>query len=187
MKTYSVLLLICCVAAGALPASQPVPAIATTNIYEAVGYPTPESKIDKLIGKQLSKLGVKPVLCSDSVFVRRAYLDVIGTIPTASETRAFIGDQDKNKRVALVNRLLERLEYADYWAMKWSDILRVKAEFPVNLWPNAAQAYHHWIKVSLRDNKPYDQFVREISGWVRSTSIAPSKTRPRKASLLPWR
>ena len=162
MKTYSVLLLICCVAAGALPASQPVPAIATTNIYEAVGYPTPESKIDKLIGKQLSKLGVKPVLCSDSVFVRRAYLDVIGTIPTASETRAFIGDQDKNKRVALVNRLLERLEYADYWAMKWSDILRVKAEFPVNLWPNAAQAYHHWIKVSLRDNKPYDQFVREM-------------------------
>lgn len=161
MRTCFVLLLICCVASGTLAASQPAPA-AATNIFEAIGFPTPESKIDKLIGKQLSKLGVKPVLCSDAVFVRRVYLDVLGTLPTASEARAFIEDPDKNKRIALVDRLLERTEYADYWAMKWSDILRVKAEFPVNLWPNAAQAYHHWIKVSLRDNKPYDQFVREM-------------------------
>ena len=64
--------------------------------------------------------------------------------------------------MALIDRLLAREEYADYWAMKWSDLLRVKAEFPVNLWPNAAQAYHHWIRTSVRDNKPYDQFVREI-------------------------
>jgi hypothetical protein len=96
------------------------------------------------------------------VFVRRAYLDVIGTLPSAEEARDFIRDPALNKRLALVNRLLERDEYADYWAMKWSDLLRVKAEFPVNLWPNAAQAYHHWIKASLRDNKPYDVFVREL-------------------------
>ncbi len=59
-------------------------------------------------------------------------------------------------------RCCERPEYADYWAMKWCDLLRVKAEFPVNLWPNAVQAYHRWIITSLRENKPYDQFAREL-------------------------
>jgi hypothetical protein len=57
---------------------------------------------------------------------------------------------------------LERDEFADYWAMKWGDILRVKSEFPINLWPNAAQAYHHWIRTCIKDNMPYDQFVREL-------------------------
>ncbi|MGO8701236.1 MAG: DUF1553 domain-containing protein, partial [Limisphaerales bacterium] len=52
--------------------------------------------------------------------------------------------------------------FADYWAMKWSDLLRVKAEFPINLWPNAAQAYHRWLRDAIRENKPYDKFVREL-------------------------
>lgn len=58
--------------------------------------------------------------------------------------------------------MLARPEFADYWAMKWGDVLRIKAEFPINLWPNAVQAYHGWIRTSIRDNKPYDQFVREL-------------------------
>ncbi|MCX6994119.1 MAG: DUF1553 domain-containing protein [Kiritimatiellaeota bacterium] len=132
------------------------------NIYESSVCTTPESPIDKLVYRKLSKLGIHPAICSDAVFVRRAFLDVIGTLPTAKEAREFIQDQDQNKRFALVNRLLEREEFADYWAMKWSDLLRVKAEFPINLWPNAAQAYYHWIRTSIRDNKPYDQFVREM-------------------------
>ena len=162
MRTYSFLFFIFFCAAGSLAASQPVPSVPSTNIFESAIAATPETKIDKIVGKQLSKLGITPVLCSDEVFVRRAFLDVIGTLPTAKEAREFIQDPSKNKRIALVDRLLERPEYADYWAMKWCDILRVKAEFPVNLWPNAAQAYHHWVKVSIRDNKPYDQFVREM-------------------------
>ena len=60
-------------------------------------------------------------------------------------------DRDPNKRRALIDRLLKRDEFADYWAMKWSDLLRVKAEFPINLWPNAAQAYHRWIRTSIKD------------------------------------
>jgi len=132
------------------------------NIFESSVCTTPESRIDKLVCRKLSKLGIHPTICSDAVFVRRAFLDVIGALPTAQEAREFIQDQDPDKRRALVNRLLERDEFADYWAMKWSDLLRVKAEFPVNLWPNAAQAYHHWIRTSIRDNKPYDQFVREM-------------------------
>jgi hypothetical protein len=112
---------------------------------------------------RLAELGIHPALCSDAVFVRRAYLDVIGTLPTAKEARNFIEDLDtKNKRRVLIDRLLERDEFADYWAMKWGDILRIKAEFPVNLWPNAAQAYHRWVRASLAQNKPYDKFAREL-------------------------
>jgi hypothetical protein len=122
----------------------------------------PGNPIDKFVSGKLSKWGVTPELCSDSVFLRRAYLDVIGALPTSREAREFLADPDKNKRIALIDRLLERDEFSIYWAMKWSDLLRVKAEFPVNLWPNAAQAYHHWILVSLRENKPYDRFVREM-------------------------
>ena len=102
------------------------------------------------------------MLCSDAVFVRRAHLDVIGTLPTAQEARDFIQNKNANKRLVLVNQLLEREEFTDYWAMKWSDLLRVKAEFPINLWPNAAQAYYLWIRTSIWENKPYDRFVREL-------------------------
>ena len=125
--------------------------------------PTPCSQIDKLLFGRLEQLGIQPAnMCSDAVFVRRAYLDVIGALPTAQEARTFLSDQDPNKRSTLIDRLLEREEFADYWAMKWSDLLRVKAEFPINLWPNAVQAYHHWIRSSIRENLPYDRFVREM-------------------------
>jgi hypothetical protein len=112
---------------------------------------------------QLARLNIQPVLCSDAVFVRRAYLDVLGTLPTAKEAKEFIQDPDtENKRRLLIDSLLDREEFADYWAMKWGDVLRIKAEFPVNLWPNAAQAYHHWVRSSIADNKPYDKFAREL-------------------------
>jgi hypothetical protein len=83
-------------------------------------------------------------------------------LPSAREAYEFAQSSDPDKRAALIDRLLERPEFADYWAMKWTDLLRVKAEFPINLWPNAAQAYHHWIWDSLRQNKPYDRFAREM-------------------------
>lgn len=135
----------------------------TTNIFECSAALTPDCKIDQLVFAELARLKLQPVLCSDAVFVRRAYLDVIGTLPTAKEAREFIRDPDsKNKRRLLIDRLLERDEFADYWAMKWGDVLRIKAEFPVNLWPNAAQAYHRWVRASIAENKPYDQFVREM-------------------------
>jgi hypothetical protein len=125
--------------------------------------PTPRGKIDELVFAQLKRLDIRPAnLCSDAVFVRRAFLDVIGTLPTGDEARAFIESQDPNKRAALIDRLFERNEFADYWAMKWGDVLRIKSEFPVNLWPNAVQAYHRWLRASLRDNVPYDRFAREL-------------------------
>ena len=123
----------------------------------------PQGKIDELVFDGWKRLGIPPAnLCSDAVFVRRVYLDVIGTLPTADEARQFLQDKDPNKRRTLIDRLLERDEFADYWAMKWSDLLRIKAEFPINLWPHAAQAYHRWIRTCIRENRPYDRFVREM-------------------------
>jgi hypothetical protein len=133
--------------------------------------------------------------CSDPVFLRRVYLDVIGTLPTPEESQRFLVSRNPNKRRLLIDQLLERDEFADYWALKWCDLLRVKAEFPINMWPNAVQAYHRWIRASLRDKKPYDQFVREIltsSGsnfrdpqvnFYRSTQARDSKSAARAVAL----
>jgi hypothetical protein len=134
-----------------------------TNVFESSAPPIPASLLDKLVFAELARSNIHPVLCSDAVFVRRAYLDVIGTLPTAQEAMEFIEDPNtQNKRSHLIDRLLQRDEFADYWAMKWGDVLRIKAEFPVNLWPNAAQAYHRWLRTSLAENKPYDRFAREL-------------------------
>ena len=140
----------------AAPSAAPSP-------FESRAVPTPRNQIDKLVFGRLERLDIQPAnICTDAVFVRRVYLDVIGTLPTAQETRTFILDKDPNKRSNLIDNLLERDEFADYWAMKWGDLLRVKAEFPINLWPNAVQAYHHWIRTSIKKNLPYDRFVREL-------------------------
>jgi hypothetical protein len=134
-----------------------------SDAFEAAAAPVPAGRLDKIVLAELARLKVYPVLCSDAVFVRRAYLDVTGALPTAQEARDFIRDPDtRNKRRRLIDRLLDRPEYADYWAMRWGDILRIKAEFPVNLWPNAAQAYHRWVRASIAENKPYDRFAREL-------------------------
>ncbi len=136
---------------------------ATATPFESDAAVPPQTKIDECVFAKLKKLGIEPAsICSDAVFVRRAYLDVIGTLPTAKEAQDFLEDKDPKKRSALIDRLLERDEFADYWAMKWGDLLRIRAEFPINLWPNAAQAYHRWVHDCLRENMPYDKFVREM-------------------------
>ncbi|MBI5692375.1 MAG: DUF1553 domain-containing protein [Verrucomicrobia bacterium] len=134
-----------------------------TAVFESPAAPPVAGRIDELVFAQLARLNLPPVLCSDAVFVRRAFLDITGTLPTAAEVRAFLADPDTaNKRRRLIDTLLERPEYADYWAMKWGDLLRIKAEFPVNLWPNAAQAYHRWVRAAVASNLPYDRFAREL-------------------------
>ncbi len=139
------------------------PAASSLSPYESVAVMNPQNEIDRLIEQRLDLYKLEPArICSDGVFVRRAYLDVIGTLPTGAEARDFILSPNKNKRAVLIDRLLEREEFADYWAMKWCDVLRVKSEFPINLWPNGAQAYHHWIRTAIKENQPYDQFVREM-------------------------
>jgi len=133
------------------------------NPYDGSVPPVARGGIDELVFGRLKQLEIQPALvCSDAVFVRRVFLDTIGTLPTADEAKTFLTDKNPDKRRALIDELLTRDEFADYWAMKWSDLLRVKAEYPINLWPNAAQAYHRWIVDSLHSNKPFDQFAHEL-------------------------
>lgn len=123
----------------------------------------PQTRIDELVFERLHELNIAPAkLCSDAVFLRRVYIDVLGTLPTVEESQRFLEVQDPMKRSRLIDEVLDRPEFADYWTMKWCDILRVKAEFPIKLWPNAAQAYHRWIHTSIRNNLPYDDFAREL-------------------------
>jgi hypothetical protein len=131
--------------------------------FETAGEPAAHGRIDQLVFDDWKRVGIQPANpASDEVFLRRAYLDAIGTLPTPNEATKFLADRDANKRSILIDRLLERPEFGDYWAMKWCDLLRVKSEFPINLWPNAVQAYYHWIRTAIRDNVPYDRFVRTL-------------------------
>ncbi|MDT8303330.1 MAG: DUF1553 domain-containing protein [Sedimentisphaerales bacterium] len=131
----------------------------TNNVYTGIN----NNLIDSLVMQTLRRQGIQPAnLCSDEVFIRRVYLDVNGSLPEPRDVQSFLENRSPHKRAALINKLLKREEFADYWALKWCDLLRVKAEFPINLWPNAVQAYHRWIHDCLRDNMPYDKFVREM-------------------------
>ena len=131
--------------------------------FESPGVYKAKNRIDTLVIATLRKQGIVPAnLCSDEVFIRRVFLDVNGSLPEPQEVRRFLQNPLPNKRAKLIDTLLERDEFADYWSLKWCDLLRVKAEFPINLWPNAVQAYHRWIHDCLRENMPYDKFAREL-------------------------
>jgi hypothetical protein len=155
MKLVLAALLILCPAMACV--AQPA------GLYEAGWGNASPTLIDLMVMTALEERGVEPALrCSDAVFVRRAYLDVIGTLPTAAETREFLDSTAPGKREALIEALLERPEFAEYWALHWCDVLRVKAEFPINLWPNGVQAYHRWVRDALANNMPYDGFARAL-------------------------
>jgi hypothetical protein len=116
--------------------------------------------IDDHVVNKLKKLNIAPSeLCDDPTFLRRVYLDVIGTLPSAEEARRFLKDTRANKRELLVDELLERPEYADYWALKWADLLRVDRQA---LGHKKAYAFYRWIRESLAKNKPFDHFAQEL-------------------------
>lgn len=121
------------------------------------------NKIDGYVESALRSGGIKPSeICSDEVFVRRLYLTLTGRLPDAQIAAQFIGSKSRNKRAELIDVVLESPEYVDYQVLKWGDLLRIKSEFPSNIWPNAVQAYNRWLKEQIRANVPYDQFVRNI-------------------------
>jgi hypothetical protein len=122
--------------------------------------PPAQNYVDELVFKKLQQMKILPSdVCTDDEFLRRVYLDVIGLLPTIEETQAFLADNSPDKRVKLVDALLERPEYAEFWALKWSDLLRVNGK---KVSPAGVHKFRRWIVESLRDNKPYDQFVREL-------------------------
>jgi len=111
-------------------------------------------------GKKLQELRLTPSApVDDAKFIRRAFLDVIGRMPAPAEVRAFLSDPSPQKRQVLVDHLLQRPEYADYWANKWMDLLRPN---PYRVGVKAVLNYDDWIRNAFRRNQPYDQFVREL-------------------------
>ena len=118
--------------------------------------------VDNLIRAKWEKLNLVPSpLTDDSTFLRRAYLDAIGTLPTPDEARAFLADTSPTKRAAWVDKLLTRPEYADFWAVKWGDLLRNKRGGQREH-QRGTYAFHAWIRNALASNMPYDRFVRSI-------------------------
>jgi hypothetical protein len=116
--------------------------------------------IDELAYEQFKKLGLFPSEpCTDEEFLRRATLDTTGSLPTPEEARAFIEDKAPDKRDRLIERLLAHPFYADYWANKWADLLRPNTD-RVGL--KSVFVLDQWLRQSFRENKPYDEFVREI-------------------------
>lgn len=130
-----------------------------------LGVPTtpPASKnfIDELVFKKLKDLGLPPSTdANDVTFLRRVTVDVAGRLPSLPESEAFLADPDPAKRAKLIDRLLDSGDYADYFAGKWSAILRNKRRADGD--KAATFAFHDWIRHSMLTNRPYDQFVGDI-------------------------
>ena len=99
---------------------------------------------------------------ADFLICRRLFLDICGRLPTPEEVTEYTSSRDMHKQAKLVDKLLESDDYADYWAMRYCDFLRVKSEFPINLWPNAVYVYHHWIRETIQKDMPWNDFAREM-------------------------
>ena len=135
-----------------VPFTSALPAASKTN--------TPASGIDALVAKKQRQLGLVPSpLCDDRTFARRVFFDLIGTPPTPGEIETFLADTTPNKRAKLVDRLLDRPEYADFWALKWGDLLRSNR---TNLGPKGMWSFTNWIRDQMRQNRPADRFARDL-------------------------
>jgi hypothetical protein len=120
----------------------------------------PNNFIDEKLVAKWKDLGLTPSpLAEDDEFLRRLYLDAVGTLPTPDEVRAFLADTDPNKRAKAIDRVLDRGEFTDWWALKWGDLLRInrRALQDKGMW-----SFHNWVRAQVRDNVPVDQFVRDI-------------------------
>ena len=157
-------------------ATVPLPGAVPDDVYTKL----PRSNfIDEHVWAKLKSLGIVPSQgIDDAKFLRRAYLDILGRLPTAEEARAFLEDAEKEKptadrRAALIDALLDRPEYVDHWANKWADLLRPN---PYRVGIKAVFNYDHWIRQTFRENWPYDRFVRELvtargSTWENGAAV----------------
>ncbi|HCR89042.1 MAG TPA: hypothetical protein DIW50_01005 [Prolixibacteraceae bacterium] len=121
--------------------------------------PAKANEIDRFIFRDKQQ---NNQLCSDEVFLRRTCLTLTGRLPQAEKSRLFLSSDNTTKRADLIDELLDSDECTQYLVMRWGDILRIKSEFPSNLWPNAVQAYNRWLYEKIKDNTPYNKFVSEL-------------------------
>lgn len=116
--------------------------------------------IDDLAIDEWKKLGLLPAtLTTDAEFARRVHLDLCGTLPQPAELRVFLADADPEKRSKLIDRLLERSEYIDFWALKWADLLRAHRR---SLGDKGLRSFTGWLRQAVRDNRPADKIVQAL-------------------------
>jgi hypothetical protein len=152
------------VATSRLIFREPVPGLVWVD-------PPEHNFIDKHIFAKLKLLRIPPSpLCGDATFCRRAFLDVIGLIPTPEEAAKFLDDRRADKRSRLIDALLQRPEYVDFWALKWADRLGCNQRFTG---VKGAISFHRWIRDQIAFNVPFDQFVRAVV-----TAKGPNFTHP---------
>jgi hypothetical protein len=121
----------------------------------------PVNYIDELVGAKLQRIRVLPSdLCSDEVFLRRATIDITGLLPTVEEYQAFVADADPAKRARLVDRLLERKEFSEIWALKWANLLMVKSSNDVSY--KSMFLYSNWLTNQISSNVPLNQMVQNL-------------------------
>ena len=138
---------------------RPGGSVASVGAVAVVGG-KPSESIDALVARKLRALNIEPSgPCTDEEFLRRVYLDVIGTLPTPVETRRFLADRAPGRRARLVDALLARPEYAAFWALRWSDLLRVDRE---KLGHKRAFEFYRWIRDRVADGMLLDQFARSV-------------------------
>ena len=144
--------------------------VAMTRVRSPFPIPVPEATfaatarhnhIDDLVIDKLRQMQIPPSgLAGDAVFIRRAYLDAAGILPTRAEVQAFLADSAPDKRARLVDALLKRPEFVDYWAYKWSDMLLVSSR---SLSRNNVRAFYGWIRDNVAANTPWDRFVYQLT------------------------
>lgn len=116
--------------------------------------------IDAKLVAKWKDLGLTPSpLCGDEEFLRRLYLDAIGTLPTPDEVRAFLDSKDPKKRDKAVDAVLARGEFTDWWALKWGDLLRINR---TALQEKGMWSFHNWVRAQFRDDAPLDALVRDV-------------------------
>jgi len=124
--------------------------------------PPARSFVDEHVGRTLELLGIQSSeLCTDAEFLRRACVDITGSIPSPEEAESFLSDSEPRKRENLVDRLLERPGYASYFALEWADLLRNRRGGEERAAP-LTLGFHGWIYEAIAANRPFDQVVREI-------------------------
>jgi hypothetical protein len=141
-----------------------VASVRLTHLVEIPGFRLAQvpadNVIDQTVFAKLNRMRISPSdLCTDSEFIRRVYLDAIGVLPTPEEVKAFLADTAPDRRTRLVDRLLDRPEYADFWSLKFADVLRANGRL---IQAKGANVYARWIKSNLERNVPMDEFVREL-------------------------
>lgn len=144
--------------------------------------PPARNEIDPLVYEKLRQTEFLPAkFCSDEVFVRRVFLDLIGVPPTVEEVQTFIRDERPDKRRSLVDELLEREAFAKFWALKWGDWLKMTS---ARLGTSGVYNYHRWVEQAFRENLPYDEFARQLLTATGSTRTNPAANFYRAAEDL---